>query len=46
MECNASIVIREGSIIKTLSIKSDGIHEFQYQQKMNINVYSCIRYYC
>ncbi|CAF3421432.1 unnamed protein product [Rotaria sp. Silwood1] len=41
--CNASIVMREGLIVKTSSIKSDGSHEFQHQRKLDANVYECIR---
>jgi hypothetical protein len=43
--CNASIIIREGSIIKTSfsSIKQNGSHEYQHQPKMSLDVYECIR---
>jgi hypothetical protein len=40
---NVSITMREGSIIKTFSIKSDGSPEFEHQEKMGINTYECIR---
>jgi len=41
--CNASITMREGLVVKTSSIKPDGSHEFQHQQKMDVNGYQCIR---
>jgi hypothetical protein len=36
--CNASITMREGSVVKTSSIKSDGSHELQHQAEMDLNV--------
>ena len=41
--CNASIMMHEGLVIKMSSIRSDGSHKFQHQQKMDVNVYECIR---
>lgn len=40
--CNASIIIREGSITKTTSKKEDGSHELEHEQNMSLNMYECI----
>jgi hypothetical protein len=41
--CNASIVTHQNVIIRTSSIKPDGRHEFEHDQKMDGCVYECIK---